>query len=91
MLKQNSQPALGARSAGCIFRNPGERAAGALIDRAGLKGLRMGSAYVSDRHANFILADRGGKSADVRLLIRRVRDRVEEHCGIQLQPEVDIW
>ncbi|MBN2561095.1 MAG: UDP-N-acetylmuramate dehydrogenase [Phycisphaerae bacterium] len=91
MYKQNTQPPLGTQSVGCIFRNPNGRAAGALIDQAGLKGVRVGSAHVSDRHANFILADRGGKAADVMSLINMIRDRVEEHCGIRLEPEVQIW
>src|SRR5208282_4306257 len=53
--KKNTQP-LVARSAGCIFKNPRGLSAGAMIDKAGLKGRRIGGAYVSDRHANFILA-----------------------------------
>jgi UDP-N-acetylmuramate dehydrogenase len=91
MFKQNTQPSFGARSAGCIFRNPDGRAAGALIDQAGLKGVRCGGAYVSERHANFILAEEGCKAADVLRLIDIVRDRVEERFGIRLQPEVEIW
>jgi UDP-N-acetylmuramate dehydrogenase len=91
MYKQNTQPPLGAHSAGCIFRNPDGRFAGAIIEQAGLKGVRVGSAYVSDRHANFILADRGGKAADVIALIRLVADRVEAHSGIRLEPEVETW
>jgi UDP-N-acetylmuramate dehydrogenase len=91
MYKQNTQPPLGAASIGCIFRNPEGQSAGQLIDRAGLKGLRLGSAYVSDRHANFVIADRGGLSADVRGLISLIQERVEQHCGLRLEPEVKIW
>jgi UDP-N-acetylmuramate dehydrogenase len=91
MYKQNTQPPLGMRSVGCIFRNPNGRSAGALIDQAGLKGLRIGGAHVSDRHANFILADRGAKAADVRRLIEVIRGRVEGQCGLRLEPEVAIW
>jgi UDP-N-acetylmuramate dehydrogenase len=91
LYKQNTQPPLGAQSVGCIFRNPAGRSAGEIIDRAGLKGLRLGSAYVSERHANFVLADPGGRAADVIQLIRLVGQRVEDHCGIRLEPEVKIW
>jgi UDP-N-acetylmuramate dehydrogenase len=91
MYKQNTQPPLGVQSVGCIFRNPNGRSAGELIDRAGLKGLRVGSAWVADRHANFILAEPGGKAADVVELIEAITRRVEEHSGIRLEPEVRIW
>lgn len=91
MYKQNTQPPLGANSAGCIFRNPPGQSAGMLIDRAGLKGLRIGSAHVSERHANFLLADKHGKASDVARLIQLVADRVEEHSGIRLRPEIEIW
>lgn len=91
MFKQNTQPPVGVRSAGCIFRNPDGRSAGALIDQAGLKGLRCGGAYVSERHANFILAERGASSGDVRRLMEQVRERVEQHSGIRLEPEVKVW
>jgi len=89
--KQQTQPTLGVQSVGCIFRNPSGRSAGQLIDRAGLKGFRIGSASISPRHANFALADRGGRAGDVRRLITTVADRVAEHCGVRLEPEVKIW
>lgn len=91
MFKQNTQPPLGTRSAGCIFRNPDGRSAGAMIDQAGLKGVRCGGAYVSERHANFILAQPGCTAADVRRLMDIIRDRVEERFGTRLEPEVEIW
>jgi len=91
MYKQNTQPPLGTRSAGCIFRNPQGRPAGWLIDQAGLKGTRSGGAYVSDRHANFILVERGGTAADVTRLIRVIQDRVYDRFGVRLEPEVQIW
>lgn len=89
--KHATQPALGAPSAGCIFRNPTGHSAGQLIDRAGLKGFRVGSAFVSDRHANFAMADRGGRASDVRALIDTIIARVADHSGIRLEPEVKIW
>ena len=61
--------------------------AGRLIDEAGLKGLRVGSAEISDRHANFIQADPDGRADDVVALIREVQRRVRETFGIELQPE----
>ncbi|HPF38070.1 MAG TPA: UDP-N-acetylmuramate dehydrogenase [Phycisphaerae bacterium] len=89
--KHSTQPSLGALSVGCIFRNPAGDSAGRLIDSAGLKGLRIGSAFVSEQHANFAMADRGGNATDVRRLIDCVRDRVEDFCGIRLEPEVKLW
>lgn len=91
MYKQNTQPPLGEHSAGCIFRNPDGRPAGAMIDKAGLKGTRVGSAHVSEVHANFIVSERGGRAEDVLKLIRVIQDRVEDDCGIRLEPEVEIW
>lgn len=91
MYKQNTQPPLGAHSVGCIFRNPEGQSAGQIIDRAGMKGFRMGSAYVSDRHANFVLADEGGRASDVIKLIRHITEGVEGATGIRLEPEVKIW
>lgn len=89
--KQQSQPAMADHSAGCIFKNPDGQSAGRLIDSAGLKGFRIGSAFVSDRHANFVLADAGGRAADVVSVINAVKDRVQQDSGIRLEPEVKIW
>ena len=89
--KQQTQPAMSGHSAGCIFRNPYGDSAGRIIDRAGLKGFRIGSAFVSDQHANFAMADRGGSARDVRELIQTIRTRVFETSGVQLEPEVKIW
>jgi UDP-N-acetylmuramate dehydrogenase len=65
--------------------------AGLLIDRAGCKGMRLGSALVSQQHGNFITADNGGKARDVILLIDQVAARVREEFGVELQTEVVIW
>ncbi len=62
-----------------------------LIDEAGCKGLRVGGATVSNRHANFIVAEDGASAADVIELIERVRERVGERHDVQLEPEVVIW
>lgn len=93
--KKSTQP-LAEHSAGCMFRNPvapsGERlSAGALIDRAGLKGRSVGGARVSERHGNFITVAPGTRSADVEALVRLIRERVLETQGIELQTEVVFW
>jgi UDP-N-acetylmuramate dehydrogenase len=89
--KQSTQPPLGANSVGCIFRNPEGQSAGRLIDLAGLKGQSIGSAFVSDVHANFIMSRSGGRSSDVLQLIRIVQSRVLEDAGVALETEVRIW
>ncbi len=88
--RRANQP--GGQNAGSVFVNPvpGEVSAGALIDAAGLRGLRHGTATVSEKHANFIQADAGGRASDVRDLMRIVRDRVEAHSGIRLRSEIRL-
>jgi UDP-N-acetylmuramate dehydrogenase len=91
MYKRTTQP-LNTKNAGCVFRNPGGgRSAGALIDAAGLKGMRIGGAEVSDRHANFFVAHPGCKASDVMQLIKHVQQRVLDHAGVTLEPEVRMW
>jgi len=84
--RQAHQP-LGLPSAGSFFRNPSGDSAGRLIDEAGLKGLRLGGAVVSAKHANFIVNDRRGTAADVRALGDYVRDEVERRFGARLEHE----
>jgi UDP-N-acetylmuramate dehydrogenase len=88
--KKNSQP-MGQRNAGCVFKNPRGLSAGALIDRAGLKGKRVGGAYVSDKHANFILADAGTTASDVLKLINTVRETVYKKNEVYLELEIEVW
>ncbi|MFA5250974.1 MAG: UDP-N-acetylmuramate dehydrogenase [Phycisphaerae bacterium] len=88
--KKNSQP-LNTRNCGCVFKNPRGVSAGALIDRSGLKGLRIGGAVVSEKHANFILAEDGCKSRDVVRLIDAIKERVKEQFSIELELEIEIW
>ena len=89
--KKENQP-YGHQSSGCIFKNPSpEVSAGALIEVAGLKGLRSGGAEVSDRHANFIVAQPGALSADVLGLIEMIRARVADHSGYELELQIKIW
>ena len=90
IFKKNSQP-LNTKNSGCIFKNPRGVSAGALIDRAGLKGLQIGGAIVSEKHANFIIAEKGCKSRDVKRLIEAVRQRVKEQFDVELELEIEIW
>jgi UDP-N-acetylmuramate dehydrogenase len=90
MYKKNTQP-LEGRSAGCIFKNPRGLAAGALIDRAGLKGRRVGGAHVSEKHANFILADAGTRCHDMLKLINIIRETVYKKSEVYLELEVEVW
>ena len=85
--RQAHQP-LGIPSAGSYFRNPPDDSAGRLIEAAGLKGLRVGGASVSEKHANFLVNDRKGSAADVRRLGDRVRLEVTRRFGVELMPEV---
>jgi UDP-N-acetylmuramate dehydrogenase len=88
--KKNSQP-LNSKNSGCIFKNPPGASAGALIDRTGLKGLQIGGAVVSEKHANFIIAKEGCSSRDVMRLIEAIKQRVEEQSNIELELEIEIW
>ena len=84
--RRENQP--GGQNAGSVFMNPPSDSAGAQIDQAGLRGLRIGSAEVSQLHANFIVSDPGGSAADVVELMALIRRRVAEQCEVVLQPEV---
>lgn len=83
--RRENQP--GGQNAGSVFTNPPGDSAGRLIEAAGCKGLRMGTAEVSAKHANFIQADLGGSADDVRRLMDEVAHRVEVHSGVVLHPE----
>lgn len=75
---------------GSIFKNPaGDLSAGQLIDQAGLKGMRIGSAVISERHANIITVDKNGSAADVAALIAAVRERVFQQYAIALECEIE--
>jgi UDP-N-acetylmuramate dehydrogenase len=88
--RREHQP--GGQNAGSVFINPvpGEVSAGLLIDELGLRGLRIGTAWVSEKHANFIQAAEGGRAEDVRAVIEVVRQRVAEERGITLRSEVRL-
>ncbi|MGH9044975.1 MAG: UDP-N-acetylmuramate dehydrogenase, partial [Acidimicrobiales bacterium] len=84
--RREHQP--GGSNAGSVFTNPAQASAGALIEAAGAKGLREGTAVVSHKHANFIQADRGGSADDVARLMGRVAALVYQSHGVELTPEV---
>jgi len=88
--RRSSQP-LGQKSAGCIFKNPPGLSAGRMIDELGLKGLSVGDARVSDRHANFFVNTGRASAADMLSLIAEVRQRVEKAYGVALENEVVVW
>jgi len=86
--RREHQP--GGSNAGSVFTNPPGESAGALVEAAGLKGRRLGSAVVSTKHANFIQADDGGSADDVVRLMRHVQAVVAERLGVELHPEVRL-
>jgi UDP-N-acetylmuramate dehydrogenase len=88
--RRENQP--GGQNAGSVFVNPvpGQVSAGLLIDQLGLRGLRVGTAWVSDKHANFIQASDGGSADDVRAVIELVRARVADATGVVLRSEVRL-
>jgi len=88
--RRSSQP-LGQKSAGCIFKNPPGASAGRMIDELGLKGLSVGDARVTDRHANFFVNAGQASAKDMLTLIADVRERVRSAFRVELENEVVIW
>lgn len=86
--RRENQP--GGQNAGSVFANPKGDSAGRLIDEAGCKGLRVGTAMVSDKHANFFIADPDGRANDVHALMQQVRERVGKASGVWLEPETRL-
>ncbi|MFZ8935625.1 MAG: UDP-N-acetylmuramate dehydrogenase [Ilumatobacteraceae bacterium] len=88
--RRENQP--GGQNAGSVFVNPvsGASSAGALIDGLGLRGYRIGTAEISEKHANFIQADEDGNADDVVELMTFVRQRVAEAHGIELRSEIRL-
>ncbi|MGE0877628.1 MAG: UDP-N-acetylmuramate dehydrogenase [Acidimicrobiia bacterium] len=86
--RREHQP--GGQNAGSVFVNPLPESAGAIIDRLGLRGTRIGTARVSEKHANFIQADEGGSADDVRSVMELVRSKVLDATGIRLRSEVRL-
>ena len=87
--RREHQPG-GTYNAGSVFKNPEGDTAGEIIDRLGLKGLTVGRATVSERHANFIVAEPGATAHDIWSLIAEVRSRVESATGIRLEIEMRL-
>ena len=88
--RRENQP--GGQNAGSVFVNPvpGEVSAGALIDQIGMRGFRIGTAHVSEKHANFIQADEGGLASDVVQVMAEIRRRVKESTGYDLRSEIRL-
>jgi UDP-N-acetylmuramate dehydrogenase len=76
---------------GCIFKNPRGMSAGMLVDQCGLKGERVGGVEVSQRHANFFIAQSGATAREVLQLVDLVRNRVAERMGVELETQIEIW
>lgn len=85
--RKDNQPG-GTRNAGSVFKNPTGGSAGRIIDELGLKGFSCGGASISEKHANFIVTSSEATAADVYALIQRVRTRVLDEIGVDLQPEI---
>jgi len=87
--REEKQP-LDLPSAGSVFKRPEGHFAGQLIEQAGCKGMRVGQAEVSNKHAGFIVNLGGAKASDVEVLMRRVQEAVEGQSGVRLEPEIRI-
>ena len=92
--RREAQPS-GIKTFGSTFKNPADpraegRSAGMLLDAAGCRGLRIGAAGISDKHANFVVNDGGATTAEVVAVMAEARRRVAERFGIELEPEVQI-
>jgi UDP-N-acetylmuramate dehydrogenase len=83
----NTQP-YDKKSAGCVFRNPSEKSAGALIDSLGLKGVEVGGACVSDKHANFLINNNQATAEDFLALINKIKQQVHQRVGVELEVEI---
>ena len=85
--REASQP-LRTRTGGSTFQNPAKSKAWQLIDAAGCRGQRVGKAYVSDKHCNFIIAEEGANASDIETLGEAVRQKVKEQFGVILEWEI---
>ena len=90
IVKKAGQP-LSHQNVAPVFKNPRGMSAGMLIDQAGLKGTTLGGLEVSQRHANFIIAQQGATAQDALRLIDMIRSRVAERLGVELETELEIW
>lgn len=90
IVRRAAQP-LGHQASVRVFRDPRGTTAGELIEAAGLKGTRIGGAMISDRNANFIVAESGCTTADILRLIDLVRTQVSNRLGVLLELELEVW
>lgn len=88
---RNSTQDLSHHNAGCIFKNPLKSSSGRLIDECGLKGEHFGDAWVSYKHANFIINKDKARAADVLKLMDYIKQKVKQKFNIALEPEIKIW
>ncbi len=89
--KKENQP-YGHQSTSCIFKSPTpDMSAAVLLEEAGVIGMRVGSAEISERHANYIVAQPGSTVDDILALIDQVRDRVAQQLGLELDLQLQIW
>lgn len=91
LAKRSASQPIDLPSAGSAFKRPVGGYAAALIDQAGLKGFRIGNAAISEKHAGFAVNLGGASAQDVRQLLAAVSDKVFDHSGIRLEPEIRIW
>jgi len=90
LLTRKQRQPWGFPNAGSVFKNPLEQPAGMLIERAGLKGRRVGGAQVSEKHANVIVNTGKAKATDVLELMENIKEKVLEASGVRLEPEIKI-
>jgi len=88
--KRNAAQPVGENSCGSVFRNPENDFAARLIESCELKGLTIGGAQISTKHANFIINTGNASASDIENLIIQVKDTIEKNCGVTLLPEVKI-
>lgn len=90
IVKKASQP-MAHQPCGCVFRNHGGMSASSLVEEAGLKGLRIGGAEVSQQDANFIIVHEGATSEDVLRLIDHITREVADRLDVELELALDVW
>ena len=90
IVKKSQQPP-GNQNAIPVFANPSWASAGSLIEQAGLKGTRVGEVEISDRDANFVVANPGSTAREVIRLVELIRSTVAEQVGVELELALEIW
>ena len=92
ILKQkiNSQP-YNTKNAGCVFKNPESFSVGKIIDELGLKGTKIGDLFISEKHANFFVADDNARYKDFVELMDFVKEKIKTEKNLEIEPEIKIW